>query len=196
MSTPVKLIAFSGSTRTGSHNQRLIELAAIGARAAGAEVEILSLRDFDLPLYDADYEKAQGIPPNAAKFKAKMVEADGYLISAPEFNGSLPGGLKNALDWASRPAPGEPEIALKAYRGKVAGIMSTSPGPWGGMRGLAHLRQILSGLQVLVVSEQLAVPLGHEAFNDDGTLKNPIYTAVIESIGKRAAQIGRALKDG
>ncbi|HTO40075.1 MAG TPA: NAD(P)H-dependent oxidoreductase, partial [Rhizomicrobium sp.] len=100
----------------------------------------------------------------------------------------------NAIDWVTRTETGEPDATLKAFRGKVAGIMSASPGPWGGMRGLVHLRQILSGLQVLVVAEQLAVPLSHQAFDENGALKNPLHNTIIDTIGKRAAQLGRALK--
>lgn len=195
MSTPVKLIAFAGSTRKDSYNRRVVEIAAEGARSAGAEVQVLNLKDFDIPFYDPDLEAVEGMPPGVQKLKDLFVESDGFLIAAPEYNGSMPGLLKNALDWVSRPAPGETQTTLRAYRGKVAGIMSASPGPWGGVRGLAHLRQILSGIFVLVVAEQLAVPNAADAFEPHGALKNNAYHTMIEAIGKRVAHLAKAMKE-
>ena len=100
MSTKVKLIAFSGSTRKESHNKRVVEIAAAGARAAGAEVSLIDLKDFDLPFYDADLEEAHGIPAGPQKLKDLFLSSDGFLIASPEYNGSMPGFLKNAIDWA------------------------------------------------------------------------------------------------
>jgi len=195
MSDAVKLIAFAGSTRKDSYNRRVVEIAAEGARAAGAEVQVLNLKDFDIPFYDPDLEAVEGMPPGVKKLRDLFVESDGYLIAAPEYNGSMPGLLKNALDWVSRPAPGETQTTLRAFRGKVAGIMSASPGPWGGVRGLAHLRQILSGIFVLVVAEQLAVPNAADAFEPHGALKNAAYHAMLEAIGKRVAHLAKAMKE-
>ena len=192
----VRLIAFSGSTRKASHNRRLVEIAAAGAERAGAQVERISLRDFDLPVYDADHEEDHGMPQSVVALKALCAASDGYLIAAPEYNGSLPAVLKNAIDWISRPTPNtaETQLSLTAYRGKVAGIMSASPGAWGGIRGLAHVRQILSGLGVLVAAEQLAVPAAGDAFDADGKLKNPAFQTIVETIGARAVQLAHALK--
>jgi NAD(P)H-dependent FMN reductase len=195
MSEPVKLIAFAGSTRRESYNRRVVEIAAEGARAAGAEVQVLDLKDFDIPFYDADREAAEGLPPGVRKLRDLFIQSDGFLIAAPEYNGSMPGLLKNTLDWVSRPAPGETQTTLHAYRGKVAGIMSASPGAWGGMRGLAHLRQILSGIFVLVVAEQLAVPNAADAFEPHGALKNTTYHTMLEAIGKRVAHLAKAMKE-
>lgn len=195
MNAKVKLIAFSGSTRKDSHNKRVVEIAAEGARAAGADVDLIDLKDFDLPFYDADLEEAHGLPPGPQKLKDLFLSADGFLIASPEYNGSMPGFLKNAIDWASRPGPGETATTLRAFRGKVAGIMSASPGPWGGVRGLAHLRQILSGMAVLVAAEQLAVPNATDAFETNGALKNGAYHTLIEAIGKRVAHLARAMKE-
>ncbi|HET7334893.1 MAG TPA: NAD(P)H-dependent oxidoreductase [Rhizomicrobium sp.] len=197
MSGAVKLIAFSGSMRHKSYNHSLVQIAAHGARKADAEVELINLIDFDLPLYNADLEARDGLPQSVLALKALCLASDGYLISAPEYNGSLPAVLKNAIDWLSRPgpAPGETAITLSAYRGKVAGIMSASPGAWGGVRGLAHLRQILSGMGVLVTAEQLAVPAAMDAFDGDGRLKNPVFHALVETIGARSVQLARALKN-
>lgn len=196
MSQDVSLIALSGSTRAGSHNRAMLKLAAIAAERAGAQVSFVELRDLALPLYDADLEAAQGLPQTLVNLKAACVAADGYLIAAPEYNGSLSAVLKNTIDWLSRPGPqpGETPFTLAAFRGKVAGVMSASPGAWGGVRGLMHVREILAGMGVLVTAEQFALPAAHGAFNESGELANPAYQSIVEAIGARAAQLARALK--
>src|SRR4051812_45824702 len=102
-----KILAFAGSTRTDSHNKRLIKVAIKGAEAAGAQVTYVDLRDLNLPLYDGDFETSEGLPAGARKFKDLLLANDGIMISSPEYNSSISGVLKNAIDWASRPAPGE-----------------------------------------------------------------------------------------
>ncbi len=198
MSDDVSLIALSGSTRAGSHNRALLKVAAKAMEAAGAKVDFVELRDLALPLYDADLEAEHGLPPAVVAFKAACVAADGYLIATSQnFNGSLSATAgKNAIDWLSRPGPqpGETPFTLSAFRGKVAGVMSASPGAWGGVRGLMHVREILSGMGVLVAAEQFALPAAHAAFNDDGQLQNEVYRSLVEAIGARTAQLVGALK--
>jgi NAD(P)H-dependent FMN reductase len=128
-----KILAFAGSTREGSFNKKLVKIAAGAASAAGAQVTYVDLRDLPMPLYDGDLETEQGIPENAKKFKALLQANDGFLISAPEYNSSITGVLKNAIDWASRPAAGE--APLVCFAGKVVALMSASPGALGGLRG-------------------------------------------------------------
>jgi len=197
MSENVSLIALSGSTRSGSHNRMLVSLAAAAAERAGARVALVDLRDLALPLYDADLEADQGLPGALIDFKRACTAADGYLVAGPEYNGGLSAVLKNAIDWLSRPGPtpGETPFTLSAFRGKVAGVMSASPGSWGGIRGLMSLREILSGMGVLVTAEQLAVPAAYAAFDEDGQLKNEVHRAIVESIGARAVQLALALKE-
>ena len=98
-----KILAFAGSTRKDSFNKKLVKITGEAARLAGAQVTYLDLRDLPMPLYDGDLEAEQGIPQNARKLKALMLSHDGLLISAPEYNSSISGVLKNAIDWASRP---------------------------------------------------------------------------------------------
>ncbi|MCE9518722.1 MAG: NAD(P)H-dependent oxidoreductase, partial [Verrucomicrobia bacterium] len=133
MSKP-KILAFAGSTRAGSFNKKLIRIAADAARAAGAEVTLIDLRDYPLPLFDGDLEDENGLPENAKKLKALMRESDGFLISSPEYNSSITAVLKNAIDWASRQETDD-EPSLVAFRGKAAVLMSASPGALGGLRG-------------------------------------------------------------
>src|SRR5438093_295997 len=123
MSDAIKILAFAGSTRTDSFNKKLVHVAAEGARAAAAEVTFIDLRDFSLPLYDGDLEAASGLPENAKKLKQLMIAHHGFLISAPEYNSSISGVLKNAIDWASR-AERDDEPPLICFRGKTVALIS------------------------------------------------------------------------
>ncbi len=192
MSATPRILAFAGSTRKDSYNKRLVQIAASGAKSAGAEISVIDLRDFGLPLFDEDLEREQGTPEVATRLKALMVEHDGFLISSPEYNSSITAVLKNAIDWASRPVPGEPPLA--AFRGKAALILSASPGALGGLRGLVHLRAILGNLGVVVLPDQVAVSKAFEAFLDDGSLKDPKQHASIEGLGKTLATFLAKLK--
>jgi len=186
-STP-KILAFAGSTRIDSYNKKLVKIAAAGAKAAGAEVTYIDLRDLPLPLFDEDLEAQEGLPANARTFKDLMISHQGLLIASPEYNSSLTAVLKNAIDWASRPAdPNEEPLA--AFTGKVATIMSASPGALGGLRGLVHLRSILENIKVLVLPDQIAVPKAYEAFNADGTLKDAKRQESIEKLGDSLTKI-------
>ncbi|MDM9583184.1 NAD(P)H-dependent oxidoreductase [Nostoc sp. GT001] len=192
MASPPKILAFAGSTRIDSYNKKLVKIAAAGAKAAGAEVTYIDLRDLPLPLYDEDLEAQKGLPANARTFKDLMISHQGLLIASPEYNSSLTAVLKNAIDWASRPAPNEAPLA--AFAGKVASIMSASPGALGGLRGLVHLRSILGNIKVLVLPDQVAVSKAYEAFNADGTLKDPKQQESIEQLGDGLTKILQKLR--
>jgi NAD(P)H-dependent FMN reductase len=187
-----KILAFAGSVRSASFNRTLLRTAVEGARAAGAEVTAVELRDFPMPLYDQDLEATQGPPETAVRLKRMMIESDGLLIASPEYNSSVTPLLKNTLDWVSRPAPGEPPLA--AFTGKAAAIMSASPGALGGLRGLVHLRSILGNINVLVLPEQVAVPKAGDAFEPDGRLKNPKQAASVAALGEKLAKLLAKLK--
>ncbi|MEQ1852162.1 MAG: NAD(P)H-dependent oxidoreductase [Chthoniobacteraceae bacterium] len=191
-----KLLAFAGSTRTGSLNNKLIALAADAARAAGADVTVVDLRDLALPLFDEDLEAASGLPEGAKKFKALLRESDGFIIASPEYNSSVTAVLKNAIDWASR-AESEGEPPLVAYRGKFAALCSASPGALGGLRGLVTLRSILANIGVLVLPDQVCISSAHEAFDESGKLKDERkakqITALAKSLVNLVAKIRREL---
>jgi len=186
MSKP-KILAFAGSARSGSYNHRLVQVAAEGARAAGAEVTVVDFKDYRLPLFDEDLEKEQGPPENAKKLKQLFLDHDGLLIAAPEYNSSITPLLKNTIDWVSRPAEGEPPLA--AYQGKVAALMSASPGGLGGLRGLVHVRAILSSIGVIVLPNQVAVGSAYNAFSDDGQLQDEKQHAKVAGLGKSVADM-------
>ena len=193
MSRTPRILAFAGSLRRESYNKRLVRIAVEGARAAGADVTLIDLKDYPLPIYDGDLEQAHGIPENGRKLKQLFLEHQGLLISAPEYNSSITAVLKNTIDWVSRPAPGEPSLA--AFLGKVAALLSASPGALGGLRGLVHVRAILGNIRVLVLPEQVAVVKAHEAFQDDGSLKDAKLQEAVLAIGKNLAQTVRKLAD-
>ena len=133
-------------------------------------------------------EAGEGLPENAKKFKKLLLEHQGLLISSPEYNSSISGVLKNAIDWASRD-PGGTEEPLACFKNKTAGLMAASPGALGGLRGLVHLRAILGNIQVLVIPEQIAVSKAHEAFGADGTLKDAKQAAAVHAIGEKTARL-------
>ena len=187
MTNRPKILAFAGSTREASYNKLLVKVAAAGARAAGAEVTYVDLHDLPMPLFDEDLEAREGIPDNARKLKELMVAHDGFLIASPEYNSSITPVLKNAIDWVSRPAPGEP--GLVAFTDKVAVIMSTSPGGLGGLRGLVHLRSILGNINVFVLPDQKAIPQAFEAFNSNGTMKDPKQQESVENLGAKLSNV-------
>ncbi len=177
-----RILAFAGSTRTESWNKKLIRLGADAAHKAGALVTLIDLRDYPLPLYDGDLESKEGIPENGKRLKELFLAHPGLLISSPEYNSSIPGVLKNALDWVSRSAPGEAPLAC--YAGKVAGLLSASPGQLGGLRGLVTLRSMLGNIKTLVIPEQFSLPKAADAFNSDGSLKDAKQQASVETVAK------------
>jgi len=187
MTNAPKILAFAGSTREASYNKKLVKIAAEGAKAAGAEVTYIDLRDLPMPIYDEDLEAKEGIPENARKFKELLKAHQGLLIAAPEYNSSITAVLKNAIDWASRPESGEPMLA--AFTGKVAAIMSASPGGLGGLRGLIHVRSILSSINVLVLPEQKAISSAFQAFDEEGKLKDPKQQEAVEQLGSKVATL-------
>jgi len=187
-----KVLAFAGSLRKDSFNKKLVKLAAEGARSAGAEVTYLDLKELPMPIYDGDIEASEGLPPNAKRFKTLMIEHDGFLIATPEYNSSITGALKNAIDWASRPESNEQPLI--AFRGKIVSLICGSPGAFGGMRSLAAVRSIFSELGTLVLPGVVAIPRVHEAFGTDGILKDPGQKQKIESRGRELAETIRKLK--
>jgi NAD(P)H-dependent FMN reductase len=187
-----KVLVFAGSARSDSYNKKLARVAAVAARAAGAEVTYLDLRELPLPLYDGDAEARDGLPENARKLKDVMLAHDGLLIASPEYNSSITPLLKNTIDWASRPVAGEPELAC--FTGKVVGLVSASPGALGGLRALVHVRSILGNIGCLVVPEQIAIPRAHEAFHPDGTLKEARQQQGVEKVAARVVDVLKKLK--
>ncbi|MEP3481092.1 MAG: NAD(P)H-dependent oxidoreductase [Fuerstiella sp.] len=189
MTTP-RILAFAGSTRSGSLNKLLVQNAAEAAKQAGAEVTVVDLKDFDLPLFDEDVE-ATGTPAGATRLKQLFIDHDALLIASPEYNSSVSAVLKNAIDWVSRSAPGEPMKA--AFLGKVAVLLAASPGGLGGLRGLVHLRSILQNISVMVLPDQFALGKAHEAFDQQGVLTDERAIKTVTSLTEQLVTTSRKL---
>jgi NAD(P)H-dependent FMN reductase len=167
----IKILAFSGSTREDSFNKKLVSEAADIARHLGAQVTLINLKDYPMPFYDADLEAKDKMPLKAKELRQLMIQSQVIFIASPEYNGSLSGVLKNAIDWASRNENGD--SSREAFKGKKFVIMSASPGAGGGARGLKHLRIIIENIGGTVVPEQIEIPNAFNAFDEKGHLKNP-----------------------
>lgn len=189
----VKILAFAGSARKASFNQQLVTIAASGASAAGAAVTVLHMADFEMPLYDADFEATMGLPEKAKVFKQLLIEHDGFLIASPEYNSAFSPLLKNVIDWASR-AESPDELPLLAYKGKMAAIMTTSPGGLGGLRGLVFLRMLLANIGVTVLANQKNIAFATKAFTTEGTLINGTDQAAVMALGAELANTLARLK--
>lgn len=176
-----RVLAMAGSLRKDSYNKKLLRVGAEALREAGAEVDLLELNDVAMPLYDGDLEEAGGLPPGAIEFKRRLALADGYLFASPEYNHSIPGTFKNAIDWASR---GEEEV----LSGKVAALMAASPGGGGGMRMLPHLRQVLTALGVWLLPAQVTLAKADEAFGEDGGLNSAFHRKQVKALAEALVQ--------
>ena len=172
--TGPRLLAVSGSLRTGGFNRKLLDLAVTHARSLGAEVDVVDLKALGLPLYDGDVEAA-GLPPPVVELRERMGRAQGLLISSPEYNSSIPGGLKNAIDWVSRP-PG------RLFTDKWVAMMGATPGIFGTVRMQPHLRQVLSSVGALVLATQVHLAKAAEAFTPDGKLKDEARQKEVETL--------------
>lgn len=181
-----KILAFAGALRRDSTNKKTVLAAAEGARAAGAEVNYIDLRDFPVPLYDGDLETAEGLPENAVRLQELMLGHDGFLISSPEYNSGISGTLKTYIDWTSRPH-GERKAGA-CYGGKAVALMSASPGALGGIRALPNVRSILGTMGVHVLPEDFCVGRSHEAFDENGAPKDDFVRGKLEGLGRNLAE--------
>lgn len=186
-----KILAFAGSLREGSLNKKLARVAADGARAAGAEATFLDLRDYPLPVYDADIEAAEGLPENVLALKRILSDHDGFLIACPEYNSSITGALKNFIDWTSRKDGDTPGLA--PVRGKVAGLLSASPGALGGLRGLFHVREILQNIGIIVVPKHKALPRAKTLFDDEGRLTDEDQRKAVYDVAEYVVSVAMKL---
>lgn len=187
-----KILFFAGSNGAHSSNARLAAAASVIAQNLGAEITVLDLKDYELPLYCADLEVEKGIPENASILKDMFMAHDGAFVASPEYNGSFSPLLKNTIDWISRVrAEGEP--MLSAYKGKVYAIGAISPGGMGGIRGLVPLRMLLGNIGIHVVPSQVAVSGGGKAFADDGSLMDERQARMLEATVKELVEAAGAL---
>lgn len=190
-----KILAFAGSLRKDSCNKKLIKIAAEGAREAGAEVALIDIKDYPLPIYDQDIEDSGGLPENALKLKKLMWEHDGFLISCPEYNSSISGALKNLIDWTSRNASAD-EVYLSCFIDKAVGLMSASPGGLGGLRGLVPVRSIFGNVGSIVLPQQKSISDSYNAFDAQGNLKDKKKQDEIKGLGNALVEFLKKYKSG
>jgi chromate reductase, NAD(P)H dehydrogenase (quinone) len=189
-----KILVIPGSLRTGSYNVRLAALATKELALAEADVTRISLADYPLPLYDADLEAKSGAPHNAVQLKRMLAAHQGIFIATPENNASVPALVKNTIDWISRVRE-RGEAPLAVFKHRVFALGAASPGPFGGMRSLLAIRQILEiGCGALVIPEQVTVARADQAFDDMDNLKDEHLAASLKAVVRRlidmASQIG------
>lgn len=187
-----KILAFSGSSRKGSFNGQLLNLAAEASLTAGAAVTCINLSNFSLPIYDADLESERGLPDNVLVLRELMMANDGFLIASPEYNGSVSALLKNTLDWCSRPAGGFDGLA--PYRGKTAALMSASLSPFGGVRGLMALRNIMAKMGSVVLADDLALASAQNAFDENCQLVSEPTAQALRDLVTKFVQFTYALR--
>jgi chromate reductase len=164
---PLRVLVFHGSLRTESLNGRLAALAARTIEGRGNEVDLGAMSDFDCPSYDPDVEHEQGVPAGAESLCRRLKAADAFVIASPEYNASMPGLVKNAIDWTSRIRP-------QPFNGMQGLLMSASPSMAGGNRGLWSLRIPLEHLGSRVYPDMFSLAQAHEAFADAGRLANDV----------------------
>jgi NAD(P)H-dependent FMN reductase len=160
---PVRLLVFSASLREGSLNTRLAALARTVIERRGVTVDFATVREFDGPSYDQDLETREGLPPGPRELLRRLQATDAFVIASPEYNASIPGHLKNAIDWVSRARP-------QPFNARHGLLMSASPSMAGGNRGLWSLRIPLEHLGARVFPDMFSLAQAHKAFTDDGTL--------------------------
>jgi len=188
-----KILVFAGSVRTGSYNARLAARAAKELVLAEAEVTLISLADYPMPLYDGNAESANGPPENAFRLKRQFAMHQGVFITSPEYNASITPLLKNTLDWVSRVREAK-ERPLAAYRDRAFALGAASNGSYGGMRSLMALRQVLElGCGALVIPEQVVVREAAQAFDEADNLKDERTATALKTAVSRLVDVARGL---
>ncbi len=187
----LRFAIISGSMRSDSFNASLVRFVGEHLReTAGVEIDEISLRELNLPMFS---EEIDGLPASASELKDRLIAADAVLISSPEYNGSLTSALKNAIDWASVAREGDAPLAC--FKGKVCGLFAASPGGIGGLRGLGHVRQILTQLHMVVVPAEYALGVAHEAFDADGKMKDEKAATMAQGVGHAVLEMTKAMKN-
>lgn len=190
MTTP-KVLVFAGSLRTASFNKRLARIAATAAADAGAEVTMIDLRDYPLPLYDGDIEAGEGLPVNALRLKEFFIASQGVIIACPEYNAGITAVLKNTIDWVSRPHGGS--TGRVPFEGKVVGLCGATPGLMATVRSMDMVRHVLMQLGSLVLANRIGIPRAGDAFDESGALKDPKQAAAVNALAAEVVRVSARL---
>jgi NAD(P)H-dependent FMN reductase len=197
MNKKSKILAFWASSRKNSCNKKLIQIAAKYLTNFEFVVNQIDLKDYPLPFYDPNIKETEKLPTNVIKIRNMIIESDILLIAAPEYNYSMPAILKNLIDWASRSEKNE--ATREAFRNKKVVLMSASGGPDGGVYLLNHLKDVMQIVGCIVISNKIAIPKSHSAFDDNDNitditlnelvefeLTKLLDTATLKSVGKQS----------
>ncbi|NPU11763.1 NAD(P)H-dependent oxidoreductase [Bradyrhizobium sp. 83012] len=177
----LKILVIPGSTRAGSHNARLAAAAAYRFVQADADVTRISLTDFPLPIYEADLEAGSGVPRAAIDLKRMIDAHDGVLLVTPEYNGSVPPLLSNAIAWLSR-VDEPPDGRGAVFRNRPFAIAAASENRFGGARALSALRLMLTACNATVIPNQLALAFADNAYNDMDRLRLPADVDALDAL--------------
>jgi NAD(P)H-dependent FMN reductase len=187
MPIPTRILAFSGSARRESLNRRFLAVAVEEARQEGCEVTLVELGELALPIFNGDLEDEQGLPPGARKLAGLIASHSGLLVASPEYNAMPTPLLKNTLDWCSRVEP-------NPFEGRVAAVISASPGSLGGVRSLVLAQQLLTKLGCQVVPGQCFLPGAGKAFDPSGRLTSEhslkSLKALVSKLAWTASRLG------
>jgi chromate reductase, NAD(P)H dehydrogenase (quinone) len=190
---PPKILVFAGSIRTGSLSAKLAAVAAKELALVDADVTLISLADYPLPIYDGDLEDGSGIPENAMKLARLIAANQGVFVATPEYNNSLPPLLKNAIDWVSRIRAGASGIN---YRHRVFAVGSTSNGLIGGARALMECRRVVqTGLGGILIPEKIEVSRAQDAFDESGALIAERTAELMKTVARTLADFAARLAD-
>lgn len=187
MPTAPRILAFSGSARRESLNRKLLTVVIDAVRAVGGEVTLLDLNEYALPLYHGDLEDAQGLPANAQKLIDLILSHDALLIASPEYNSQMTPLLKNTIDWCTR-------AEENPLRGKVAGVVSASPGAFGGIRSMTLARQLLTHLGCHVIPAQCVLPHADKAFDATGRLQDARTQKAVVAVATEIVRVAERLR--
>jgi NAD(P)H-dependent FMN reductase len=188
----LKILVIPGSLRSGSLNAKLAATAAHELAQAGAEVSLISLGDFPLPIYDGDLQSKSGVPKHAVNLKRMMSTHHGVLIVTPEYNSSVPPLVKNTIDWVSRVQDAH-ETRGQVFRGRAFAIASAAEGRLGGARSLAALRLILAACHALVIPNQFALAFASQAYDDRDRLKHPADSEALGTMVRQLIDVSQRL---
>ena len=182
-----RILAFSGSARRESLNRKLLATVVEAVRAGGGDVTLLDLNEYPLPLYNGDLEDTEGLPANAARLIELILQHDGLLIASPEYNSQMAPLLKNTIDWCTR---GDEN----PLRGKVAAVVSASPGMFGGIRSMTLARALLTHLGCYVIPAQCVLPHADEAFDAGGRLQDARAQKAAITVAQELVRVTAKLK--
>lgn len=190
MADTIRVGVLWGSLRKDSMNKKLAKFVASKlSELDGIEIDEINLAELDLPMYNEDISP---MPASVHTLRDQMIACDALIVTSPEYNGSISGALKNAIDWASVGRDGDAPRAC--FQGKVVGMLASSPGGLGGLRGMRHVRQILTQLHSVVVPAEYALGAGHEAFDENGNMKDDTKAELAMQVAYDMVRVCRALK--